>query len=142
MNFKEPYYNKKNDTIYCFVNIIYGYKQWDIPNVAVEMRKTDNNYYRYLAIFILDGELIEGLKEIKSKLNSNLNIITNKFSDMYLKVGKLIKELKDNAIDCREKLIKKLKENKNYLMDVILLWYDDNKIKNKIKYEWPFLKKK
>lgn len=140
MNFKEPYYNKKNDTIYCFVNMIYGYKQWDIPNVAVEMRKTDNNYYRYLARFILDGELIEGLKEIKSKLNSNPNIITNKFSDMYLKVGKLIKELRDNAIDCREKLINKLKENKNYLKDVILLWYDDNKIKNKIKYEWPFLK--
>ena len=139
VSFKEPYYNKKTDSIFCFVNIVYGYKQWDIPNVAVEMKKNDINYYRYMARFILDGDIIEQLKEFKGKLNSNSNVITNKFSDMYVKVGKLVRELKENDIDSREKLKKKLKENKNYLRDIIMMWYDDTKVRSIIKYKWPFI---
>ena len=60
---------------------------------------------------------------------------------MYVKVEKLIKELKENDIDSKEKLKKKLKENKNYLRDIIMMWYDDSKVKSIIKYKWTFIQK-
>ena len=30
------------------------------------------------------------------------------------------------------------KKNNNFLKDIIIMWYDDNKIKNEIKINWPF----
>ena len=139
-SFKEPYYNKFTDSIYCFVNITYGYKNWDIPNVAVEMNKNDINYFRYFSRLLLEGEILSEMKQYKNKLNSNPNIITNKFSDMYTKVNKLITLLKDNKITSKELLISKLKNNNQFLKEIILMWYDDIKIKNNIKLNWPFLK--
>ena len=140
ISYKEPYYNKYTDSLYCFVNITYGYKNWDIPNVAVEMNKNDINYFRYFSRLILEGEIITELKKYKMKLNSNPNIITNKLSDMYTKVNRLISSLKDQNITSKELLINKLKEDNKFLKEIILMWYDDLKIKNYIKINWPFLK--
>jgi len=58
----EPYYDDKNDTIYCYVNIKYGYKSWEIPNVLVEMSKADDNYLRYFAKMLLEGKIFELMK--------------------------------------------------------------------------------
>ena len=140
ISYKEPYYNKYTDSLYCFVNITYGYKNWDIPNVAVEMNKNDINYFRYFSRLFLEGEIITELKKYKMKLNSNPNIITNKLSDMYTKVNRLISSLKDQNITSKELLINKLKEDNKFLKEIILMWYDDLKIKNYIKINWPFLK--
>ena len=140
ISFKEPYYNKYTDSLYCFVNITYGYKNWDIPNVAVEMNKNDINYFRYFSRLLLEGEILTEMKQYKMKLNSNPNIITNKFSDMYTKVNRLISILKDHNITSKELLINKLKVDNKFLKEIILMWYDDLKIKNNIKLNWPFLK--
>jgi hypothetical protein len=59
---------------------------------------------------------------------------------MYTKVNKLITLLKDNKITSKELLISKLKNNNQFLKEIILMWYDDIKIKNNIKLNWPFLK--
>ena len=62
-------------------------------------------------------------------LNSNPNIITNKISDMYIKVIKLIVGLKGNKICNKDGLIKKLKKDKNFLKDAIIMWYDNPNVK-------------
>jgi len=65
----EPYYDKNNDAIYCYINMKYGYKSWEIPNILVEMRKTDDNYFRYFAKLLLEGKIFESLKVcIKMKI--------------------------------------------------------------------------
>ena len=33
----EPIYSSKEDIIYCFLNMKYGYKSWEINNVKVEL---------------------------------------------------------------------------------------------------------
>ena len=104
------------------------------------MDKSDINYFRYFSRLLLEGEILSEMKQYKNKLNSNPNIITNKFSDMYTKVNKLITLLKDNKITSKELLISKLKNNNQFLKEIILMWYDDIKIKNNIKLNWPFLK--
>lgn len=138
--YKEPFYNKKTDSLYCYADIIYGYKQWAIPHVVVEMKKDDFNYYRYMARFILEGEIIEAMKDFKTKLNDNPNIITNKFSDMYLKVNRLVNSLKSNEINTKERLVQKLRNEKNYLKDIVLMWFDDIYTRNQLKINWPFVK--
>ena len=139
LNIKEPYYNKKTDSIYCLVDIIYGYKRWEINNIAVEMSSDEPKFYYYFARFLLEGEIIDELKKYKKMLNSNPNIITNKVSDMYIKVSKLIIALKGNKICCKEDLENKLKKDKNFLKDVLILWYDNPSIKKIIREKWPFL---
>ena len=140
LNLKEPYYNKKSDSICCLVDIIYGYKRWEINNIAVEMSSDEPKFYYYFARFILEGEIIEELKQYKKMLNSNPNIITNKISDMYIKVSKLIVALKGNKICNKEDLTNKFKKDKNFLKDVIIMWYDNPNVKKTIREKWPFLK--
>ena len=137
-NYKEPFYSSKEDKIFCFVDIIYGYKNWNINNIAVEMNKNDNNYFRYLIKFILNGDLLPQLKKYKNKLNMKINSIVNKNNDLYIKVNKFIKDLKNNNIYNKKTLLNMFKKNNNFLKDVIIMWYDDNKIKNEIKINWPF----
>ena len=72
-------------------------------------------------------------------LNSNPNIITNKVSDMYIKVSKLIIGLKGNKICNKNDLIKTLKKDKNFLKDIIIMWYDNPSVKKLIREKWPFL---
>ena len=139
LNLKEPYYNKKIDAICCLVDIIYGYKRWEINNIAVEMSSDEPKFYYYLARYILEGDIIEELKKYKKMLNSNPNIITNKVSDMYIKVSKLIVGLKGNKIRNKSDLILKLKKDKNFLKDAIIMWYDNNNVKKIIREKWPFL---
>ena len=139
LNIKEPYYNKKTDSIYCLVDIVYGYKRWEINNITVEMSSDEPKFYYYFARFLLEGEIIDELKKYKKMLNSNPNIITNKVSDMYIKVSKLIIALKGNKICCKEDLENKLKKDKNFLKDVLILWYDNPSIKKIIREKWPFL---
>ena len=139
LNLKEPYYNKNTDSICCFVDIIYGYKRWEIKNIAVEMSSDENKYYYYLARFILEGAIIEELKNFKKMLNTNPNIITNKISDMYIKVSKLVISLKANKINNKKDLMQKLKKDKNFLKDVIIMWYDNANVKKTIREKWPFL---
>ena len=138
LNLKEPYYNKNKDCICCFIDIIYGYKRWEISNVAVEMAVDENKYYYYFARFLLEGEIIEELKKYKKMLNDNPNIITNKISDMFIKVSKLVIGLKSNEIYNKKELMKKFKSNRNFLKDVIILWYDNPNIKKIIRDKWPF----
>ena len=139
LNLKEPYYNKSKDSICGFVDIIYGYKRWEIKNIAVEMSVDEPKFYYYFARFILEGEIIEELKKYKKMLNTNPNIITNKISDMYIKVSKLIISLKANKICNKKELILKLKKDKNFLKDIIILWYDNANVKKILREQWPFL---
>ena len=139
LNIKEPYYNKKLDAIFCFVDIIYGYKRWEINNIGVEMNSDEPKFYYYFARFLLEGEIIEELKKYKKMLNSSPNIITNKVSDMYIKVSKLIVGLKSNKICNKNDLIAKLKKDKNFLKDAIIMWYDNPNVKKIIREKWPFL---
>ena len=139
LNLKEPYYNKSKDSICGFVDIIYGYKRWEIKNIAVEMSVEEPKFYYYFARFILEGEIIEELKKYKKMLNTNPNIITNKISDMYIKVSKLIISLKANKICNKKELILKLKKDKNFLKDIIILWYDNANVKKILREQWPFL---
>ena len=138
LNLKEPYYNKNKDSICGFVDIIYGYKRWEIKNIAVEMSRDEPKYYYYFARFLLEGEIIEELKKYKKMLNTNPNIITNKISDMYIKVSKLIIGLKANKIGNKNELEEKLKKDKNFLKDVVTMWYDNENIKKIIRDKWPF----
>ena len=140
LNLKEPYYNKSKDSICGFVDIIYGYKRWEIKNIAVEMSEDEPKFYYYFARFLLEGEIIEEFKKYKKMLNTNPNIITNKISDMYIKVSKLIISLKANKITNKKVLIAKFKKEKNFLKDIIILWYDNVNIKKNIREKWPFLK--
>ena len=105
ISLKEPYYNKSKDSICCFVDIIYGYKRWEIKNIAVEMSYDEPKFYYYFARLFLEGEIIEELKKYKKMLNTNPNIITNKVSDMYIKVSKLIISLKANKINNKSELM-------------------------------------
>ena len=77
-------------------------------------------------------ELVQ-LKKYKKMLNSSPNIITNKVSDMYIKVSKLIVGLKSNKICNKNDLIMKLKKDKNFLKDAIIMWYDNPNIKKIIR---------
>ena len=140
INLKEPYYNKSKDSICCFVDIIYGYKRWEIKNIAVEMSCDEPKFYYYFARLFMEGEIIEELKKYKKMLNTNPNIITNKVSDMYIKVSKLIISLKANKINNKNELIQKFKKEKNFLKDVVLMWYDNANVKKIIREKWPFLK--
>ena len=72
-------------------------------------------------------------------LNSSPNIITNKVSDMYIKVSKLIVGLKANKICNKSDLIKILKRDKNFLKEAIIMWYDNPNVKKIIREKWPFL---
>ena len=139
LNVKEPYYNKKTDSIYCLIDIIYGYKRWEINNVVVEMNSDEPKFYYYFARFLLEGEIIDELKKYKKMLNSNPNIITNKVSDIYIKVSKLIVALKGNKICSKDDLENKLKKDKNFLKDVLIMWYDNPSVKKIIREKWPFL---
>jgi HrpA-like RNA helicase len=58
----EPFYNKTVDEICCFVNLKYGFKLWDIPNVRVDMKKDDDNNIRWFARLLLEGKIIEDFK--------------------------------------------------------------------------------
>ena len=138
LNLKEPYYNKNTDSLCGFVDIIYGYKRWEIKNIAVEMSRDEPKFYYYFARFLLEGEILEELKKYKKMLNTNPNIITNKISDMYIKVSKLIIGLKANKIGNKNELIQKLKEDKNFLKEVVIMWYDNANIKKTIRDKWPF----
>jgi len=140
INLKEPYYNKSKDSICCFVDIIYGYKRWEIKNIAVEMSYDEPKFYYYFSRLFLEGEIIEELKKYKKMLNTNPNIITNKVSDMYIKVSKLIISLKANKINNKSELVQKFKKDKNFLKDVVLMWYDNANVKKIIREKWPFLK--
>ena len=138
VTYKEPFYNKHKDCVCGFVNLTYGYKEWCIENVAVKMKKGDA-YYRYMARFILDGSLIEGMKKYVGKLNTKSRVITDKFGDMQIKVAKLVKELKDNDVDSKEALVKKWKEDKMFLLNTVLLWFNDVGVKEEIKRKWPMM---
>ena len=103
------------------------------------MNSDEPKFYYYFARFLLEGEIIDELKKYKKMLNSNPNIITNKVSDMYIKVSKLIVALKGSNIKNKDDLENKLKKDKNFLKDVLIMWYDNPSVKKIIREKWPFL---
>ncbi len=107
----EPFYNKKDDEINCFVNIKYGYKSWEISNVRVEMKREDDNFVRFFARFILEGKVFEEFKQFERYLNSKPSIITNQICIMP-KVTMLINLFKINKIKSRKDLINKCGKDK------------------------------
>jgi ATP-dependent RNA helicase DHX37/DHR1 len=63
-NLNEPFYNKKDNEICCFVNLKYGFKSWEIQNVRVDMKKDDDNYFRWFVRLLLEGKVIDDFKVI------------------------------------------------------------------------------
>jgi len=60
----EPIYSSKDDLIYCFINMKYGYKSWEINNVKVDMTDSNSNdvVYRWFARLLLEGKIIDRFK--------------------------------------------------------------------------------
>jgi hypothetical protein len=57
----EPFYNRKEDKLNCYIDLKYGYKEWLIPKVRIEMKK-NREYYFWLARLLLQGDIIDGFK--------------------------------------------------------------------------------
>ena len=57
---KEPFYFE--DKIYCLLDIKFGYKNWNIPGVRVEIKKSEDYYYRWFARFLLEGKIFPKFK--------------------------------------------------------------------------------
>jgi ATP-dependent RNA helicase DHX37/DHR1 len=135
----EPFYDMKDDSIYCYVDLKYGYKSWDIPKVKVTMSNDHEGFYRYLARFILEGKIFKELAEFEKFMNAKPKMITNQIS-ILPKVTMLVNALKFSKVGSRQDILNIWKQRKSFLMDAYLNWFDDNKLKDKIRVRWPFVK--
>lgn len=99
-NLCEPYYDKNSDTLFCYVNMKYGYKSWEIPNVLVEMNKSDDNFFRYFAKLLLEGKIFESLKVITYKWTLNFFLIILEFSKMLCSKTKHLNKTSFNITLC------------------------------------------
>ena len=134
----EPFYNKTDDQIYCFVDLNYGYRNWLISNVRVEMNKEDDNYIRYFCRFLLEGKVFEEFKKYTKYYNSDPKIITNQLS-LAEKVTRLVLLMKINKIFTSESLLNKWLKDKHFLKDVYIKWIDNNQIRKQILDKWPLI---
>lgn len=135
----EPLYDLKDDCIYCYVDLKYGYKSWDIPKVKVTMSHDHEGFYRYLARFILEGKVFKELAEFEKFMNSKPKMITNQIS-ILPKVTMLVNALKFSKVTSNVDIINIWKHRKSFLLDAYLSWFDDSKLKDKLRARWPFVK--
>jgi len=110
----EPLYSNKDDIIYCFLNMKYGYKSWEINNVKVEMTETNSNnvIYRWFARLLLEGKIIDGFKAYTKFLDPKPNVLTNPVC-ILPKVTSFINLFKLNKISTKKELLSKITTNKN-----------------------------
>ena len=138
-----PIYNSSEDKIKRMINFQYGKKNWAINNVLVDLDpRTDFDEYPYVWFgkFLLDGVIFQNLRQFSTYLNSKSTILTNKVC-ILPKVLKLINLLKANKIYNKSSLIEKLKQRKDFLLQILLEWFDDDKVKLKYAQSWIELTK-
>jgi ATP-dependent RNA helicase DHX37/DHR1 len=113
-----PKYDKDADAIVCCVETRFGVHHWEIPPIREDMSLALGSYdakkvtshflpgdnYRWFARFLLEGEIIKGLKGFDSLLNDSPSILCHKsFSS---KVVALVTALASNGINSAHDLKK------------------------------------
>ncbi|KAG5673670.1 hypothetical protein PVAND_003696 [Polypedilum vanderplanki] len=117
----EPRYDSDEDKIYCHVRATFGRSGWTLPIAEIEMPESLDKY-RYFGKFLLEGVVIEKLADFKKNLLSTPSTMTKSWSRIVPRTEMIMNALANKQIDSREKLLKELRNNPNYLLKQYLMW--------------------
>ncbi|CRK87788.1 CLUMA_CG001540, isoform A [Clunio marinus] len=117
----EPRYDAENDKIYCHVKSTFGRSGWPLPIAEIEMPETLDKY-RNFARFLLKGEVFPMLEDFTKNLLSSPSTMTKSWSKLMPRTEMIMNALANQQVDSKEKMIKELKLNKNFLLKQYLMW--------------------
>lgn len=117
----EPRYESGEDKIFCHVKATFGRSGWPLPIAEMEMPESLDKY-RHFAKFLLDGVVLEKLEEFKQHLLSTPSTMTKTWSKIVPRTEMMMNALANKQVDSRQKLVKELRANPNYLLKQYLMW--------------------
>ncbi|XP_059485711.1 probable ATP-dependent RNA helicase kurz [Neocloeon triangulifer] len=120
-----PKYDTRNQKIMCWVTGTYGKVGWELPRMEMEIPK-GHERYKYLAYFILEGEVFPTLAEFKHTLILNTNTLIKSATSLAPKNANFVNQLIVKEADSAEKIRVVWKEDPKYLLQAFKQWIPES----------------
>jgi ATP-dependent RNA helicase DHX37/DHR1 len=114
-----PFYDAATDSVMCYVSPTYGDKAWQLPAQPVPVPSLEQRC-RVFARSLLEGSVFPGMKS--QKYASSPSMLTHQVPQRRCAV--LVGALANARppVDNKASLIDKLRTDKHYLRDALLMW--------------------
>ncbi|KAF1328217.1 Atp-dependent RNA helicase, partial [Globisporangium splendens] len=129
-----PFYNSDLDQVQCYAKAQYGVHQWVLPVVQIAYPEHDQQdekdglagKYRWFAKFVLDGQVIPGLKPFSgSALKEPSHMLIRKKFDK--KIQLLVHKLQKHQVGSRAQLVAMWRdEDATFLRTELKAWIKDD----------------
>ncbi|KAF1760972.1 hypothetical protein GCK72_009225 [Caenorhabditis remanei] len=131
----EPIYDGVKDAVCKNVKVTFGPLDWKLPN---ENRKVPHDImqYRYFALFLLDGQVFEKLKEFTPKLLAPPTTMVKSWAKLQKRTEMLLNKLVDKEVTNRATLKEQWLKNENWLLEEYLEWVPES-LHQSISLMWP-----
>uniref|UniRef100_A0A1I7UR85 RNA helicase n=1 Tax=Caenorhabditis tropicalis TaxID=1561998 RepID=A0A1I7UR85_9PELO len=132
---QEPIWDPVKDRVVKTVKVTFGPLDWKLPN---ENRPVPHDImqYRYFALFLLNGEIFEKLKEYTGKLLAPPTTMVKSWAKLQKRTEILLNQLIDKEVTTRESLKEKWLKNENWLLEEYLEWVPEF-LHQKVSLMWP-----
>ncbi|CAL2038500.1 unnamed protein product [Caenorhabditis brenneri] len=131
----EPIYDPIKDCVAKTVKVSFGPLDWELPN---ENRKVPHDImmYRYFALFVLDGQVFEKLKEYVPKLLAPPTTMVKSWAKLQKRTEMLLNKLIDKEVTTRASLKEQWLKNENWLLEEYLEWVPES-LHQQVSLMWP-----
>ncbi|UMM26029.1 hypothetical protein L5515_005595 [Caenorhabditis briggsae] len=132
---QEPIYDSVKDAVVKTVKVAFGPLGWELPN---ENRPVPHDImkYRYFAVFLLDGQVFEKLKDFTPKLLAPPSTMVKSWAKLQKRTEALLNKLIDKEVTTRASLKEQWLKNENWLLEEYLEWVPES-IHQTVTMMWP-----
>lgn len=130
-----PYYDETTEEIKCYVKATYSKQGWELPTATVE-HPLNAEKYRYFAQFLLQGDVVAGLKRWKSNLVSTPSSMTKSWADLQPRTQIIFQTLVSNNVHSKATLQAVWKDDPTFLLEEYLPWVSE-KVHDDVRLNWP-----
>ena len=129
-----PWYDTSSDQLMCFAKPRFGVHMWELPIAPVPLPEDYKERYRIFARQLLEGKVVPALKQYVSELKAKPSAIMGR--DAQPRVLSLVRAITEKRIDSLHALERVWAEDKNFLLDIYILWTASTRHKE-IRKMWP-----
>ena len=123
---REPLFDQDRGQVLTFRSGTFGERGWTLPLIQTVHPNLETRT-KFFAKFLLEGTVFESLKCLVENLITAPVAMIKTWRSLHIKRTKpLLEALLIAKVDDKEKMVKALSENQNFLLKEYLKWFDED----------------
>ena len=132
---REPFFDQDRGQVLTFRSGTFGERGWTLPLIQTVHPNLETRT-KFFAKFLLEGTVFDDLKPLVENLITAPVAMIKTWGSLHIKRTKpLLEALLVAKVDDKEKMVKALSENQNFLLKEYLKWFDEDH-HNEVKKIW------